>query len=374
MTNPLLFSPFRLAGLTLPNRIVVAPMCQFSALDGSATDWHIIHLGTLALSGAGLLILEAAGVSPDGRISRECLGVYSDANEVALARVLEVVRRYSTMPIGIQLGHAGRKASIRKPGDGRGMVPFEEGGWETVGPSAIAFDNSWRAPRMLDRQGMNQVVAAFVQATRRSHRLGLDLIELHGAHGYLMSSFLSPIANQRSDDYGGSLVNRMRFPLEIFSAVREAWPAEKPLGVRFNGTDWDERGINPDEAVAFAAALQARGCDYVDVSSGGNAYAEIPLSPGYQVPFAQRVKAETGIATMAVGLIRDPVHAEAILADGQADLIAIGRGILNDPRWPWHAAEDLGFTIAGPAQYMRAMTRTGVPAPDTIPKTRATGG
>ena len=368
MPDTMLFSPIQLAGLTLPNRIVIAPMCQFSAEDGSATDWHIIHLGGLALSGAGLLILEAAGVEPRGRISRECLGIYSDANEAALARVLAVIRRYSDMPIGIQLGHAGRKASVRKPGDGRGMVPMEEGGWQTVAPSAIAFGNTWRAPTMLDRAGMDEVIAAFVQATRRSDRIGLDLIELHGAHGYLMSSFLSRIANQRSDEHGGSLRNRMRFPLEIFDAVRAVWPAGKPLGVRFNGTDWDARGIVPDEAVEFAAALKSHGCDFADVSSGGNCYAEIPLGPGYQVPFAARVKAETGMATMAVGLIRDPHHAEAILANGEADMIATARGILNDPRWPWHAAEEFGVTLPGPPQYMRAMTRTGLPAHDTIPK------
>jgi len=368
MSQPLLFTPIQLGGLTLPNRIVIAPMCQFSAINGSATDWHIIHLGSLALSGAGLLILEAAGVEPRGRISRECLGIYSDENEAALARVLDVVRRYSDMPIGIQLGHAGRKASVRKPGDGRGMAAMEDGGWQTVAPSAIAFGNDWRAPTALDRAGMDDILAAFTQATRRSHRVGFDLIELHGAHGYLMSSFLSAIANQRSDEYGGSLRNRMRFPLEIFDAVRSAFPAGKPVGVRFNGTDWDSRGITPDEAVAFAHELKSHGCDFVDVSSGGNCYAEIPLRPGYQVPFAAQVRRATGLPTMAVGLIRDPHHAEAILANGEADMIATARGMLNDPRWPWHAAEELGVTIPGPPQYARAMTRSGVPAHDTIPK------
>jgi 2,4-dienoyl-CoA reductase-like NADH-dependent reductase (Old Yellow Enzyme family) len=365
---PLLFEPIRLRDLTLPNRIIIAPMCEFSAVDGCATDWHIIHLGHLAVSGAGLLIIEATGVEPSGRISRECLGLYSDENEVSLARVLGIVRRYSNMPIGIQLGHAGRKASIKKPADGRGPALEEEGGWPVVAPSAIAFSPGWKQPVALDAAGMASVIESFRAATVRSDRLGIDLIELHSAHGYLMSSFLSPIANRRDDAYGGSLENRMRFPLEITRAVRRAWPSHKPLGVRFNGTDWLEGGITPDEAVAYAQALAEAGCDYVDVSSGGNGYAEIPLTPGYQVPFAERVKKEVGIATMAVGLIREPRHAEQILQDGQADMIALGRGMLNDPRWPWHAAEDLGVTIASPHQYMRAVTREGVPVHDTIVK------
>jgi 2,4-dienoyl-CoA reductase-like NADH-dependent reductase (Old Yellow Enzyme family) len=297
--------------------------------------------------------------------------LFSDENELALARVLAVVRRYSTMPIGIQLGHAGRKGSQRKPGDGRGNVPADEGGWQTVGPSALAFIPEWQTPTELDRAGMEAVVDAFVQATRRCVRLGLDLIEIHSAHGYLLSSFLSPLANQRSDAWGGSRENRMRFPLEVFTAVRRAWPAERPLGVRCNGTDWDERGLTPEDAVAYARALQELGCDYVDVSSGGNSMAAIPLGPGYQVPFAQRIRGDVGIATMAVGLIRDPRHANAIVANGQADLVALGRGILNNPRWPWHAAEDLGGKVSVPVQYARAATREGIHqhfAVPTIPR------
>jgi len=355
-----LFSPFALRDLALANRIVVSPMCEYSAVDGCATDWHVIHLGHLALSGAGLLIVEATAVNAQGRISRECLGLYCDENEAALARVLAIVRRYSAMPIGIQLGHAGRKGSQRKPGDGRGTVPASEGGWQTVGPSALPFIPEWQTPQELDRAGMEAIVDAFVHATRRCVRLGLDMIEIHSAHGYLLSSFLSPIANQRTDAYGGSRENRMRFPLEVFAAVRAAWPASRPLGVRCNGTDWDERGLTPDDAVAYARALKDLGCDYVDVSSGGNSMAPIPLGPGYQVPFAQRIRSEVGIATMAVGLIREPHHAEAIVAEGQADLVAIGRGILNDPRWPWHAAEALGGNVTVPVQYARAATREGV--------------
>lgn len=355
-----LFQPFTMRGLTLPNRIVISPLCQYSAQEGCATDWHLIHLGHLALSGAGLMILEATAVEPRGRISRECLGLYSDVCEEALARVLATVRRYSPMPIGIQLAHAGRKGSQKKPTEGRGNVPVAEGGWQTVAPSAIAFIPEWQTPQALDRAGMDNIIAAFVDATHRADRVGLDMIELHFAHGYLLSSFLSPIANRRQDEYGGSAENLMRFPLEVFTAVRAAWPVHKPLGVRCNGTDWDYAGITPDDAVAFSAALARLGCDYVDVSSGGNSMARIPLSTGYQVPFAARIRREAGMPTMAVGLIRDPLHAEAIVATGEADMIALGRGMLNDPRWPWHAAEDLGATVSYPPQYFRAVTRAGV--------------
>jgi len=359
-----LFEPLRLRNLVLPNRVVIAPMCQYSAVGGCAVGWHALHLGHLAFSGAGLLLLEATAVEPAGRISRECLGLYSEANEEALAAVLRLVRQHSTLPIGIQLGHAGRKASTRKPGDGRGALTAAEGAWQTVGPSAVPFGEGWSVPSALDRAGMDRIAAAFVRATARAARLGFDAIEIHAAHGYLLSSFLSPIANRREDRYGGTLENRMRFPLEVFAAVRQSWPAGRPLGIRINGTDWDERGISPDEAVAFARALRPLGCDIVDVSSGGNVVAPVPSTPGYQVPFAARVKAEAGIATIAVGLIRDPHHAEAIVASGQADMVALARGILNDPRWPWHAAEDLGATVAHPPQYARAITRTGVAPPD----------
>lgn len=362
--SSLLFTPIRLRSLTLPNRIVIAPMCEFSAEDGQATDWHLIHLGHLALSGAGLLIIEATAVEPRGRITRECLGLWSDETEAALARVLTVVRKYSRIPIGLQLGHAGRKGSLRNPADGqgRGHATAAEGGWQTLGPSPLPFAADWPAPREMDREDMDSVVTAFVAATARCLRLGIDLLEIHGAHGYLVSSFLSPIANRRTDGYGGSLHNRMRFPLEIFEAVRAAWPEERPLGVRFNGTDWDERGISTEEAVTFGQALSARGCDYADVSSGGNCFASIPSGPGYQVRFAARVKDDTSMPTMAVGLIREPAHAEAIITSGQADMVAIGRGFLNDPRWPWHAAEALGVSIAVPFPYARAATRADIPS------------
>ncbi|MGG5819539.1 NADH:flavin oxidoreductase/NADH oxidase [Falsiroseomonas sp. HW251] len=360
----LLFSSIRLRGLTLPNRIVIAPMCQFSARDGNATDWHLIHLGHLALSGAGLLMIEATAVEPRGRISRECLGLYNDENEAALARVLAVAREYSRMPIGLQLGHAGRKGSLRNPADGkgRGHATEAEGGWQVLGPSAIPFAPDWPTPREMDRRDMDEAIAAFVATTRRCIRLDIDLLEIHGAHGYLLSSFLSPIANRRQDAYGGSPSNRMRFPLEVFEAVRAAWPEDRPLGVRFNGTDWDGRGIGTEEAAAFGCALGALGCDFVDVSTGGNSFASIPSGPGYQVRFASKVREAGAMPTMAVGLIREPAHAEAILAAGQADMIAIGRGFLNDPRWPWHAAEALGVSIEVPFPYSRAATRADVPS------------
>jgi 2,4-dienoyl-CoA reductase-like NADH-dependent reductase (Old Yellow Enzyme family) len=351
----LLFSPIRLAELSLENRIVVSPMCQYSADNGSATDWHIMHLGQLALSGAGLLIIEASGVEPRGRITPSCLGLYSDDNERALARVLKAVRAHGRARIGIQLAHAGRKASVDVPW--RGGKPLEPaaGAWPTIAPSAVPFAEGWSMPVPLERAGMDDVIAAFVRATERSLRLGLDLIELHGAHGYLISEFLSPLANRRDDDYGGSLENRMRFPLEIVRAVRAAWPRQRPLGVRLNGTDFTPSGIVVEEAAAFAAALKTAGVDYVCVSGGGNSPAQrIPLEPHYQVPYAAEVRKRSGLATMAVGLITEPRAAERVIASGEADLVALARGFLDDPRWAWHAAEALGAELAVVPQYERA--------------------
>lgn len=361
-----LFQPLQMRSLTLPNRVVLSPMCQYSAVDGCATDWHIIHLGQYVVSGAGLLIIEATAVEPAGRITPDCLGLWSDANEAALRRVLDTVRPYASMPIGLQLSHAGRKASVRKPRDGRGGVPITKGGWETVGPTGDAFGPGWEPPRALDETGMERIVAAHACATQRADRAGVDLLELHAGHGYLLSSFLSPLANTRADRHGGDRQGRMRFPLAVFDAMRQHWPRHKPLGVRYNATDWLEGGLDVEDAVAFAAALKERGCDYVDISSGGNGPAEIPLGPGYQVPFAEEVKRATGLTTMAVGLIRDPQHAEAIVAGGSADLVALGRGLLYEPRWVWHAAEALGATASVPHQYMRGATRAGLPSQDTI--------
>ena len=350
-----LFSPYQLAGFTPENRIVVSPMCQYSAVDGSATDWHIMHLGQMALSGAGLLILEATGVEPRGRISPACLGLYSDDNEMALERVLKAVRAHSRARIGIQLGHAGRKASVDLPWRGNKPLAPGAGGWEPVGPSALPFSEGWNMPKPIDRAEMDKIVAAFVQATRRCLRLGFDLIELHGAHGYLMSEFLSPLANQRNDEYGGSLENRMRFPLEIASAVRQAWPRERALGVRLNGSDFTPGGIVVEETAQVAAALKSRGIDYVCISGGGNSpKQEIPVKPHYQVPFAAEVRRRTGITTMAVGMIADPKAADAIVANGEADLVALARGFMDDLRWAWHAAEALGEDLKVVVQYERA--------------------
>jgi 2,4-dienoyl-CoA reductase-like NADH-dependent reductase (Old Yellow Enzyme family) len=350
-----LVSPYRVGSLELRNRIVIAPMCQYSAAEGCATDWHIIHLGNLALSGAALLIIEATAVLPEGRISPEDLGLWSDDTEKALGRVLSIVRRHSDMPTGIQLAHAGRKASTRVPWEGGKQIrPDEPGGWQTVAPSALPFTIGDHPPVALDPEGLAQVRKAFAQAARRAARLDLDAIQIHCAHGYLLHQFLSPLSNQRNDDYGGTIENRMRFPLEVFDAVREAFPAERPVGVRVSGTDWAEGGWDLDQTITFAKALAARGCSGINVSSGGTTPSQvIPVGPGYQVPLARHVKAATKLPTIAVGLITGFEQAEAIVGTGDADFIAIARTILYDPRWPWHAAAHLGSRVKAPKQYLR---------------------
>jgi 2,4-dienoyl-CoA reductase-like NADH-dependent reductase (Old Yellow Enzyme family) len=359
MMTSQLFTPIALRGLTLPNRIVVAPMCQYSAIDGSATDWHILHLGSFAVAGPGLVMIEATGVEAAGRITPGCTGLYSDANEAAMKRAIDACRTYGKAPIGIQLAHAGRKASCHVPWEGGTPLAAGKGAWQTVGPSAIPFDEGWHTPKALDRAGMDKIKAAFVQAAKRAERLGLDLIEMHSAHGYLMHQFLSPFSNHRTDEYGGSLENRMRFPLEVASALRAAWPAEKPFGVRISASEWMEGGFSLDEAVIYCRELKALGCDYVCVSSGGNAAkARIPFAANYQVPFAARIRRETGIATRAVGLIADPHQAEAILAAGEADMVALARGFLDDPHWVWHAAAALGAEATYPPQYLRSKPAT----------------
>ncbi len=350
-----LFTPFRFGSLELRNRIVIAPMCQYSAVEGRATDWHVIHLGNLALSGAGLLIIEATAVLPAGRISPDDLGLWSDETEEALGRVLRIVRRYSDMPIAIQLAHAGRKASTRAPWEGGKQIrPTEDRGWQTVGPSALPFAAGEHPPVSLDRAGIAAVREAFVQAARRAARLGIDAIQIHGAHGYLLHQFLSPLSNERDDDYGGSLENRMRFPLEVFDAVRAIFPAERPVSMRVSGTDWAEGGWDIEQTIAFARALETHGCSAIHVSSGGMTPAQrIPLGPGYQVPLARAVKAATTLPTIAVGLVTEYEQAEAIVGTGDADFVAIARTITYDPRWPWHAAAHLGATVKAPKQYLR---------------------
>jgi NADPH2 dehydrogenase len=350
-----LFAPITLGGVALANRIAVSPMCQYSAIDGSATDWHLQHLGSLSMSGAGLLILEATAVEPEGRITPRCLGLYSDANEAALEPIIALCRRWGTSRLGIQLAHAGRKASAKIPWEGGSPLGPDEGAWWTFAPSKIPFDDDWPAPQELDDAGLARIRDAFVVAARRANRLGFDLVELHGAHGYLLHSFVSPIANQRDDRYGGSLANRMRFPLEVAAAVRAVWPRDKALGMRITGSDWIPGTLTPEDAAVYAGELKAIGLDYVCVSSGGiSPKARIAVAPGYQVPFAEIVRKTSGIAVQAVGMIADPHQAEAIVAEGRADCVALARGFLDNPRWAWHAADALGAKIACPPQYERS--------------------
>jgi 2,4-dienoyl-CoA reductase-like NADH-dependent reductase (Old Yellow Enzyme family) len=353
-----LFSPFQLGELALPNRIVISPMCQYSAQDGRTNDWHLIHLGHLALSGAALLIVEATAVEPIGRITPFDVGLYCDETEAALARTLAAVRSQSDMALGLQIGHAGRKASAAQPWKGGGQLGLEAGGWQAVAPSPIPFDGQARPPLALTEPEIEALVARFAACARRAVRLGFDLIEIHAAHGYLLHQFLSPLSNRREDAYGGSPENRMRFPLAVFDAVRAATPAGIPVGVRVSGTDWVPGGWDIDQTIAFADALKQRGCSFIDVSSGGiSAAQQIPLGPSYQVPLARAVRDATGLPTIAVGLITQAQQAEAIIGTGDADLVALARGILYDPRWPWHAAAELGATVNAPSQYLRSQPR-----------------
>ena len=354
-----LFSPWMLGPLKLENRIVVAPMCQYSAVDGNAQDWHVIHLGNLALSGAGMLVIEATAVSPEGRITPGDLGLYSDENETALKRVLDAVTKYTNSPIVIQLAHAGRKASSQAPWDGGSQIlPDELDGWKAVAPSALPHAQGEDAPIALDDAGLAKVRKDFASSAQRSVTLGFRGIEVHMAHGYLLHQFLSPIANQRTDAYGGSLENRMRFPLEVFDAVKAAVPEDIPVWVRVSGTDWVTGGWTIEDTVALGHILKEHGCAAIHVSSGGvSPKQEIPISDRYQVPLAARVKEEVGLPTIAVGLITEPAHAEAILDNGSADAIALARGMLYNPRWPWHAAAELGAEINAPHQYWRSQPR-----------------
>ncbi len=351
---PTLFSPGTLRKLTLPNRIVISPMCQYSAEDGRATAWHMMHLGSLSLSGAALLFIEATAVEADGRITPGDLGLYDDATEAALVPILAAVRKYSKISVGMQLAHAGRKASCALPWHGGEQLALSAGGWRTSSSSELPFRPGETAPLALDTAGLARVRDAFAAAARRAERLGLDALELHSAHGYLLHQFLSPLSNRRTDAYGGSLENRMRFPLEVFDAVRAAFPADKPVGVRVSATDWVEGGWDLKQSVELARALKTRGVDWVDASSGGiSTQQKIPLAPGYQVPFAQGIR-EVGVPTFAVGLITEPKQADEIIASGKADMVALARAMLYDARWPWHAAAELGATVDAPPQYWRA--------------------
>ena len=355
MPQPVLFSPFTVHNLELVNRIVIAPMCQYSAVDGCMTDWHLIHLGQLALSGAALLTIEATAVVPEGRITFADVGLYDDASEAAMARTLKSIRKWSDMPIAVQLAHAGRKASTEVPWRGGGQFPpADPNGWQTEAPSAVAFNPNYVPPTALDRDGMKRVRDAFAAAARRAAKIGIDAVQIHGAHGYLLHQFLSPLSNQRTDEYGGSLENRARFPLEVLDAVRDAFPSDRPVTMRVSATDWVEGGLEISESVEFARMLEARGCDAIHVSSGGlHPSQAIPISPSYQVPLARAIKSAVKMPVIAVGLITEPTQAEAIVATGDADLIALARAILYDPRWPWHAAAELGGQVKAANQYLR---------------------
>lgn len=357
--TPRLFSPLTVGKLKLSNRIVIAPMCQYSAQDGCMTDWHVIHLGHLALSGAALLTIEATAVEPGGRITHADVGLWSDETEGAMARTLDSVRRWSDMPLAIQLAHAGRKASTDLPWKGgRQIAPDHPNGWQTVAPSALPFAADENPPAALDREGIVRVRTAFADAARRAGRMGIEAVQIHAAHGYLLHQFLSPVSNRRTDEYGGSLDNRMRLALEIFDAVREAFPADRPVSVRVSGTDWVDGGWDIAQTIALAQALEARGCDAIHVSSGGlDPRQQIPVGPSYQVPLARAVKQAVKMPVVAVGLITDYDQAEAIVGTGDADLIGLARTILYDPRWPWHAAAHLGASVRAPDQYLRSQPR-----------------
>ena len=349
--SSLLFSPIQLGGVTLPNRICVSPMCQYSADDGAMNDWHLMHLGSMACSGAGLIVVEASGVTREGRITHGCTGLYNDNNQAAMKRVLDACRRITHSPIGIQLAHAGRKGSVHTPFAGGKPLGAAESPWQTVAPSAIAYGEGWHTPHELSVSELVALKDAFASAAGRALAVGFDLVELHASHGYLLHEFLSPLSNRRKDAYGAEL---MKFPLEVARAVREAWPRDRALGARISASDWIEGNTELATAIAFAKELKAIGFDFVCVSYGAIVPQQrMKIEPGYNVPFAERVRKESGIATRAVGMILDPAQAERIIASGQADMVALARALLDNPRWVWHAAERLGVKIDYPPQYDR---------------------
>lgn len=341
-----LFTPITLRGLTLKNRIAVSPMCQYISDNGNANDWHLMHYGSMSLGAGGLVMTEMTNVDMTGRITHKCATLANDDNVASMKRVVDFCKKFGTAAQGIEIAHAGRKGSTHPPGAGGKPLKPEEGAWQTVAPSALPFAPDWPAPRALEAAELPGLVDEFAASARRADAAGYDLVELHAGHGYLIHQFLSPLSNQRSDAYGGSLDNRMRLALEVFAAMRRAWPQDKPLGVRVSMTDWVEGGLAVDEAVRFAHELKQLGCDYIDVSSGGlDPRQQPPFAPGYHVGFAERIKKEVGITTMVVGLITGARQAEEIVAGGQADMVVIGRGVLFDPRWSWHAAEELGVDM-----------------------------
>jgi 2,4-dienoyl-CoA reductase-like NADH-dependent reductase (Old Yellow Enzyme family) len=350
-----LFSPLRLRDVTLRNRIVVSPMCEYSSPNGFATDWHVVHLGSRAVGGAGAVLTEAAAVTPDGRISPVDLGIYSEDHVEPLARIFQFIDEQGAVP-GLQLAHAGRKASTAEPWKGGGPVPPEEGGWEPIwAPSAIPFREGWQVPRAMPVAEIKKVVHAFAAGARRVLEAGGKIAEIHAAHGYLLHEFLSPLSNHRDDEYGGSFDNRTRIVREVVDAIRAVWPERLPLWMRISATDWTEGGWTIEDSVALAAQVKDRGVDLIDCSSGGNVpVAKIAVGPGYQVPFAERIRRETGVMTGAVGLITEPEQAEEILEHGRADVVLLARQLLRDPYWPLHAAKALGEPVTPPIQYLRA--------------------
>lgn len=353
----ILLSPFNIKNVQLKNRIVVSPMCQYSAKDGFANDWHLVHLGSRAVGGAALIIQEATSVSPEGRISPNDLGIWSDEHIPFLKRITTFIKENGAVP-GVQLAHAGRKASFDTPWKGSKQITEADGGWNTVAPSAIPHQEGNVSPQALSAGGIEKIKEDFISATKRCITAGYEVLELHAAHGYLLHQFLSPLSNQRTDQYGGSFENRIRFVLEIVAATQEVWPAENPLFVRISATDWAEGGWSPEESVKLSAVLKDMGVDLIDTSSGGNiSYQQIPLSPGYQVPFAEAIKKETGVLTGAVGLITEASQAEEILQEGKADLIIMARELLRDPYFPIHAAYELDEESQWPEQYERAKPR-----------------
>jgi 2,4-dienoyl-CoA reductase-like NADH-dependent reductase (Old Yellow Enzyme family) len=348
-----LFAPITLRGATARNRLWVAPMCQYSAVDGLPGDWHLVHLGARAVGGAGVVLTEATAVSPEGRISPQDTGLWNDAQTAAWSRIVAFVQAQGALA-GVQLAHAGRKGSSRRPWEGRAAVPPEQGGWQPVGPTSEPFPGL-ATPVALDAAGLAKVRADFVAATHRARAAGFDLVEVHAAHGYLLHEFLSPLSNARTDGYGGDLAGRMRLVLEVLEDVRAAWPEDRPLVLRISASDWVEGGWSGDDSVVLAKEAAARGVDLVDCSSGGNsADAQIPVGPGYQVPFAAQVRRDAGVPTGAVGLITEPAQAEQIVAEGSADVVLLARELLRDPHWPLHAAEALGGDVPWPVQYVRA--------------------
>ncbi len=353
-----LFQPLTIRGLELPNRIVVAPMCQYSAVNGVAQEWHTQHYGSLAASGPGLVVIEATAVTPEGRISLGDLGLYSDAAVAAFTHLVTTLKAIGKSRVAVQIGHAGRKGSSQRPWQGGACLRPAEGAWETISASAVPFAAGWPTPHEIGPYDIDRLRHAFAEAAEKADSAGIDVVELHSAHGYLLHQFLSPLSNLRTDVYGGSLDNRMRFPLAVIRSVRRALPNDKPLGIRISATDWVKGGFTPDEAIIYLNACKAEGVDYVCVSSGGLlADAKIPALPGYQVDLAARVRQETGMLTRAVGLITGPEQAEAVVASGQADMVALGRAFLDDPRWAWRAAVALGAPVPYPPQYERAQAK-----------------